>query len=586
MRIKTSHKLIIAGAVFLLAVSLGLILLGPMRNSALFDNKGKFINTNFNEFREIIENAVAKARDNYDDRFGEKYIQLGITSHHLPTAVSLISNFYTYLKHNQGPRDVFVVVGPDHFERGYNSVSTTFLPFVTPFGELEVESNIVSELIKKGVSIDDEALTDHSIGVQAGFIKLFFPQTRIVPLIFRINANEQVIADIADVLAHYKDEISIIASVDFSHYQSYQYAQALDTESERMISNFNFDGFTLEYVDSPPTMKLISKLIDSFKIDGVDILDIANSYDFTGKADNTTGYVSALFSKSSSQSDSILMFVGDIMLSRSVGEKIEQESNWQWPFLKISNYLKEADLLFGNLEGPISDKGKDVGSVYSFRASPKAAEGLKYAGFDVLSLANNHIGDWSRIAMEDTFKILEENNIDYVGAGYNKQEAHLPVIKELESGAKIAFLAYTNLGSKNWEAKDNLSGIAWLEGEQMRKDIKKAKTLADIVIISMHFGEEYVLHSNSIQQSLARAAIDAGADLVVGHHPHVIQEIEEYKDGYIAYSLGNFVFDQFFSEEVRQGLILKIIIKDKEIKEIKPIKIRISDLLQPEVIGD
>jgi len=583
MRIKRSYKLIFAGVVFLSVLGIGSILLGPIRNSALFDNRSKFIGTNFNEFREIIENVAAEAEDDYHDNFEGKHIQIGITSHHLPTAVSLISNFYTYLNHSQGPRDVFVVLGPDHFERGYNSVSTTFLPFVTSFGKLEVEDSIVNELLERGVGIDDEALADHSIEVQATFIKLFFPQARIVPLIFRANTDKQTIADIADVLSRYKSKINVIASVDFSHYQSYKYARALDAESKKMISDFSFDGFTLEYVDSPPTMELVGKLIDSFEISKVNILNIANSYDFTGRADSTTGYINALFSESSSQSNSILMFVGDIMLSRSIEAKMKQEDNWQWPFLKIVDYLKEADLLFGNLEGPISNKGTKFNSTYSFRADPMTVEGLGYAGFDVLSVANNHIGDWGREAMEDTFRILKENGIEYIGGGYNRREAHSPVIKELDSGTKIAFLAYTNLSSRYWEAEENQSGIAWLDGEQMKEDIIRAKEQSDIVVVSMHFGEEYISHSNSVQQSLAKTAIDAGADLVVGHHPHVAQEIERYKKGYIAYSLGNFVFDQFFSEEVKKGLILRVVVKNKQIKEVKPIEIKISGSLQIEL---
>lgn len=281
-----------------------------------------------------------------------------------------------------------------------------------------------------------------------------------------------------------------------------------------------------------------------------------------------------------------LMFVGDMMLSRSVGEKMEQENNWPWPFLKIADYLKEADLLFGNLEGPISNQGRNVGSIYSFRANPRAIEGLLYAGFDVLSVANNHLGDWTREAMEDTFRTLKENKIDYVGGGYNKLEAYSPIIRELADGTKVAFLGYTNLGSRYWEAKDSLSGIAWLEEEQIDKDIKKAKELSDIIVVSMHFGEEYLAQPNSAQQFFARAAIEAGADLVVGHHPHVIQETEEYQDGYIAYSLGNFVFDQLFSEETARGLILRVLVEGGRIKEIKPLEIKISEFFQPELISE
>jgi len=287
-----------------------------------------------------------------------------------------------------------------------------------------------------------------------------------------------------------------------------------------------------------------------------------------------------------------LMFVGDIMLDRGVEYMIKTagKENWCWPFLKITDDLKQADVLFGNLESVISDKGKKVGSIYSFRADPKAIEGLIYARFDVLSIANNHIFDYGREAMEDSFLRLKQAGIDCVGGGFSEKEARSPVIKEVKSTnpstssgqAKIAFLAYTNLGSKHWQAKENQSGIVWLD-EKITEDIKAAREKSDIVVVSMHFGEEYQLEPNLEQRYFARLAIDSGADLVIGHHPHVVQRIEKYKEGYIVYSLGNFVFDQGFSEETMRGLLLEVLIEDAKIKEVVPKEIRINRFFQPEI---
>jgi len=288
-----------------------------------------------------------------------------------------------------------------------------------------------------------------------------------------------------------------------------------------------------------------------------------------------------------------LIFVGDIMLNRGVKLAIKKYGNedFKFPFLKIAENLREADILFGNLEGPISDKGKKVGSIYSFRNDPKAIEGLKFAGFDILSVANNHIFDYGREAMEDSFLRLKGAEIDYLGGGFNEIEAYSPIIKEVNPStsseqAKIAFLAYTNLGSEYWSAKGNRSGIAWLTTENLEKGVKKAKENADLVIVSMHFGEEYKISSSVEQKYFAHLAIDAGADLVIGHHPHVIQEIEKYKEKYIAYSLGNFVFDQNFSEETMKGLMLKVLIKNNKIKEVIPIEIKINKYFQPEIPSD
>jgi len=281
----------------------------------------------------------------------------------------------------------------------------------------------------------------------------------------------------------------------------------------------------------------------------------------------------------------VLFFVGDIMLDRGVELMIEKEGkgDYKFPFLKIAHFLERSDILFGNLEGPLSDKGKRVGSIYSFRMKPEAIEGLKFAGFDILSLANNHLFDYGREALEDTFKRLKKAKIDFVGGGLNKKEACLPKIKKIKK-TKIAFLAFTNLGTKSWEARENQAGICWLEKENLKEYIKKAKNSAHLVIVSLHFGEEYQTKATFSQKYFASLAIDFGADLVVGHHPHVIQEIEKYKGKYIIYSLGNFVFDQNFSKKTMEGLLLKVLIGGNKIKEVLPIKIKINNFFQPEII--
>lgn len=285
-------------------------------------------------------------------------------------------------------------------------------------------------------------------------------------------------------------------------------------------------------------------------------------------------------------SEIIIFAVGDIMLDRGVDWFIKKNNDWRWPFLKIVEDLKKTDLLFGNLEGAISDKGEKVGSIYSFRADPKVIEGLTYAGFDVLSLANNHMFDYQRLALEDTMRRLGENEINYVGAGFNTQEAFSVKVKEIKN-TKISFLAYTNLGPEVWRAGENYSGIAWISWDDIKKikeDIKKAKKGTDVLIVSLHSGEEYSQNPTPFQISFNKACIDAGADLVIGHHSHVIQKIERYKTGWIAYSLGNFVFDQGFSEKTMRGLLLKILIEDKKIKEVIPIEIQLNQSFQPEIV--
>ncbi len=283
-----------------------------------------------------------------------------------------------------------------------------------------------------------------------------------------------------------------------------------------------------------------------------------------------------------------IILTGDIMLNRGVKYMIEKYGggNFEFPFLKIADEFQKADVVFGNLEGPISDKGEKVGSIYSFRADPRAIDGLNFAGFNILSLANNHAFDYGREALEDTLEKLKTAGINHVGAGFNEEESYSPVIKEI-NGTKIGFLAYTDLGSPYWTATASSSGIAWLTEEKLeniKEDIKLAKEKVDILIVSLHSGEEYAEAPAQFQIEFSKAAIDAGADLAVGHHPHVVQKPEIYNGKYIFYSLGNFIFDQAFSKETMEGQIVEILIENGKIKEVRLINTKINEFFQPEIV--
>jgi poly-gamma-glutamate synthesis protein (capsule biosynthesis protein) len=283
---------------------------------------------------------------------------------------------------------------------------------------------------------------------------------------------------------------------------------------------------------------------------------------------------------------STMIFVGDIMLSsnRGVGKQINKEGDYKYPFLRIVNTLKSSDLTFGNLEGPISSRGKDNGGKYSFRAVPEVISGLTFAGFDVLSVANNHIFDWGEDAFIDTLYFLKVSGIESVGGGINSSGASDVVIKNI-NGTKVAFLAYSlvDYDVGEFEAEGNTPGKSSFNEKRVIRKIKELKNSkkADIVAISFHWGKEYKTRSSVKQQKIAHRLIEAGADIIIGHHPHVVQEIERYKNGWIAYSLGNFVFDQSFSQDTMRGLMLEVEIKNKKIDKVNPIEIQISDTFQP-----
>ncbi|HEV2232079.1 MAG TPA: CapA family protein [Terriglobia bacterium] len=273
-----------------------------------------------------------------------------------------------------------------------------------------------------------------------------------------------------------------------------------------------------------------------------------------------------------------LLFVGDVMLSRSVGAKIKEQNDWNYPFEKIADTLRAADLAIANLECPVSDVGRNLHHLYSFRADPRVIEGLKYAGFGVLGVANNHMYDWDRPALLDTVQRLRAAGLRPVGAGANSLEAHYPVLVNL-NGVRLAFLAYVGIEPKEAEAGPDQPGVAWLDADRVLGDIRFARPLADVLIVCLHWGVEYAPRPTRNQVELAHRMIDAGADLVVGGHPHVVQPCEIYHGHWIAYSLGNFIFDQHWPS-THHGIMLKVTLAGKQITDATTIPITIDNSFQ------
>ncbi|HWA64368.1 MAG TPA: CapA family protein [Candidatus Paceibacterota bacterium] len=284
--------------------------------------------------------------------------------------------------------------------------------------------------------------------------------------------------------------------------------------------------------------------------------------------------------------ETTLLFVGDIMLSRDVGMLMASKNDFTWPFQKSAAVLSSADLTFANLENPVSTGGVKVGSIYSFRADPQALAGLQYAGIDVVSIANNHIWDYGSVAFSDTLDNLASAGIAYVGGGQNAAAAHDGVVEDA-NGLKVGLLAYTNLLPAGVAATDMAPGAALVISDaqqaQMVQDIQKIKLRADFVVVSFHWGDEYQPTHNALQEKLGHLAVDAGADLVIGHHPHVVQDIEQYKGVPIVYSLGNFVFDQNFSFETTHALAVRAVIKDQKLERLDRLPVEISNEFQPAI---
>jgi poly-gamma-glutamate synthesis protein (capsule biosynthesis protein) len=240
-----------------------------------------------------------------------------------------------------------------------------------------------------------------------------------------------------------------------------------------------------------------------------------------------------------------IAITGDIMLARSITDRLLATSD-RYPFNGTADYLAAFDLTVGNLECVVSTLGARIpGKQYTFEATPRGFDRLVAAGFDIVSLANNHSGDYGKAAFSDTLAKLPSYNITPLGGGANLAAAHTPVIKTVHS-TTIGFLAYCEIQPNSFAATATTPGHAWLDPNLMQADIKALRPQVDFLIVFTHWGVEYVLAENAHQQAMAHLAVDAGADFVVGAHPHVIQPSETYRGKPIVYSLGNFVFDQMW----------------------------------------
>lgn len=278
----------------------------------------------------------------------------------------------------------------------------------------------------------------------------------------------------------------------------------------------------------------------------------------------------------------VLIAVGDIMPSRVVGQKMRQYKDYHYPFANMKKFLQSGDIVFGNLESSITPGREIKTGEFMFRSDPEVAQAMRDAGFTIVSLANNHTPNFGVKGLLDTFRYLEEAGIKYIGAGENDAKARQPAFFE-SSSLTFAFLAYndTDVVPKSYGVQENSPGTVFMDIEKMRHDVMKAKESADFVIVSMHSGTEYVQYPNLSQKNFARAAIDAGGELILGHHPHVVQTMEKYKGKYIFYSLGNFVFDQMWSRDTREGLAIKIFFDRNGAQKIEYMPVLIEDYAQP-----
>ncbi|MED5579417.1 MAG: CapA family protein [Nitrospinota bacterium] len=277
----------------------------------------------------------------------------------------------------------------------------------------------------------------------------------------------------------------------------------------------------------------------------------------------------------SKENEISILFTGDIEINREKPKEV---------FDKVIDEFESVDLRFGFLESSLSNKGEPVHGKIVMRHDPMMIDGYIAGGFDVLGFATNHCLDYGFEPFVDTLKLLEEKGIKYTGAGRNIRDARTPVVIE-SKGTKIGFLTYILNIPMGWGAQPERPGVAPIRQdplygppyvneedlESMVEDVKETKKNLDVLVSTFHWGSSQSRTLTLAQKAVAHAAIDAGVDLVVGSHPHILQGIEVYNGKAIFYNLGNLVLDHdhpMFMPTVKESILLKCTIHEKKIRSL------------------
>ena len=246
--------------------------------------------------------------------------------------------------------------------------------------------------------------------------------------------------------------------------------------------------------------------------------------------------------------------VGDILLGARATMLINNHGV-DYPFDSTRSVLEGGDITIGNLEAPFTKRGEPFDKKYTFRVNPDFSAGLKNAGFDVVNLANNHIFDYGPDGLFDTITTLDSTGIAFCGAGSNDSTASEPAVITIGT-TRVAFIGFSmTFPAEFWAGKER-PGTAFATQSLVKNAMQRARNKADYIVVSFHWGAELMTHPKQYQQDFAHMAIDLGADLVLGHHAHVLQGLEIYQNRLIAYGLGNFTFGSY-SRHAKESIILK-----------------------------
>jgi poly-gamma-glutamate synthesis protein (capsule biosynthesis protein) len=276
-----------------------------------------------------------------------------------------------------------------------------------------------------------------------------------------------------------------------------------------------------------------------------------------------------------------MTMVGDVMMGRYV-EEVTEKHGYEYLFRYMKPYFSNSDYVSGNYEHTALKEDvsnyKEADTPIRLNSNTSGVEAVKDAGFSVVSLANNHMMDYEEQGLLDTIDEFKSADMHYVGVGSNSAEAKNSIDYADVNGVRVATLGFTDVYGKDAVSKNDKAGLLNsnpdLLFEMIGKAIDAKQGNADLVVVNMHWGQEYSTSTTARQTDLAKAIIDAGADIIIGHHPHVLQSFDVYKDGIIFYSLGNFIFDQGWTRTKDSAMVQYHLAEDgKATIDVVPLQI-------------
>lgn len=557
------HKKTFTLILILLITQVGLIyILFSKENKAYLNSiePKKITKQNKEELISVTHSSYYQKKSFYDKAYDSADVAIipnqqiygGIIPHHL-LPKDKIATWFQGLEHIN--YKTIVLIGPNHFDQGNSQIILSQANWDTPYGKLLNNIDLSDKLKQnKIVEVDENPFyIEHSISGLVPFIKRSFPEAKIVPIILKIDTPKERLDVLVNQLTSTLDTEStlVISSVDFSHYQSGQVADFHDRLSRGVVEDFDTDRlFDLE-IDSPESLYVLLSYLKNIDKQKAQLVFHTNSSYLINKAEEPgTSHFGFYFMAGEPTEQKIVnqLFFGDLMLDRYIKTALEKKG-LSYILEDIAGgenrFFMGNDIVSANLEGAITFNAEHYAPELTndFALDSKYIKQLKdNYFFDYFNLANNHISDQGNQGLIETSQNLKNLNINFAGC----------------SDSIIADCSTTNI--KLGDINIGMAGFSMVyhkfDIDDATNKIKDLKNKNDLVITQIHWGEEYQHEFNDTQQEVAHKLIEAGSDIIIGHHPHVVQGMEIYQNKPIFYSLGNFIFDQYFSDDTQKHLSL------------------------------